>query len=136
MKTTNENLNKALNNAFIIERISTKHVKSFKFNRLVRPMTISTLFQILAHQKIEKSMNDCHIMMCSGNFAEDYHTNYKSSVRLSVSLNYATIEFKNSEHLNINLSFEKLCKMFNWLKDESIYTTDFNGLTKDEKYYN
>lgn len=136
MKTSNENLNKALDNAFVVRRETKKHAHQFKRNALTRPMTVSTLFQILAQQNIEKSMHDCHKMMCGGQFATDYHTNYKSTVTLVVYKKHAVIEFKNSEYLNVYLCFEKLCEMFPWLADESIYSTDFKNVYKSELYYN
>lgn len=127
MKTTSETLATILENGFSIKRNGTKHKKSFVSNSFVRPMTISDLFQILAHQGINKTMHESHIMVCS-QFALDYHTNMKSDVFLKINFGYASIEFKHSEHLNIELSFGRLCDMFNWFHNEELFTTDFQTL--------
>lgn len=126
MKNTSQKLATVLENGFKIERKGTKHKKEFISNSFSRPMTISTLFQILAHQGIEKSMHEAHAMTCR-TFAADYHTNTKSDVHLNVSFGHAHIVFKNGEHLNINLSFGRLCDMFNWFHDEDLFVTDFKS---------
>lgn len=125
MKTTNKNANTAIENGFKIIRKGTKHRNDFVRNEFVRPMTIATLFQILAHQGIEKSMYEIHNLIVTGNYATDYHSNNKSTVHLVVTDGYAVIEFKNASYNDITLSFEKLCDMYSWLGDRSIYSTDF-----------
>lgn len=133
--TNNQNLNKAIDNAFIVMRNGTKHKGQFTHNVLVRPVTITDLFQVLAHQGIQKTMHECHIMMCR-QFASGYVNNHKSEVHLKVTKGGADIIFSHSEHLNISLNRARLNDMFQWLADEEVFTTDLSAAKfHSEDYY-
>lgn len=134
MTTTNETLEKVLDNAFIIKREGTKHKNEFKMNGFERPITHNCFFQLLDNSNIILSNNRLGLYMCHIK-ATDYIRHWKTDAKLVVYVGYACIEVKGAEYLNIRLDRDKLNELYSWFKDESLFYTDFADLKHNPKYY-
>ena len=130
----NSNLNTILDNAFIVKRQGTKHRNEFTSNEFIRPVTMLDFFQLLANSKINLTSYTIIKYACHIN-ATNYTTKFKSDMYLIVKNRFASIEIKGFEHLNISLNWENFTYMFQWFKDESLFTTDFGDIKKSKKYY-
>ena len=131
MTTTNNNtmaiksnITKVLDNCFTVKRMATKRGNEFIGNRFERPVTPYDFFQLLDNSGINLSSREATLYMCNIN-ADNYKANY-SRAKLIINRRSAIIVFKDSEHLNITLDFDKLTDMFEWFKDPSLFNTDYS----------
>ena len=131
MTTTNNNtmaiksnINKVLDNCFTVKRMATKRANEFIGNQFERSVTPLDFFQLLDNSGINLTSRELILYMCNIN-AENYQVKY-SRAKLVINRRSAIIVFKDSEHLNITLDFDKLTDMFEWFKDRTLFSTDYS----------
>ena len=122
------NIIKVLDNCFTVKRMATKRANEFIGNRFERPVTPLDFFQLLDNSGINLTSGELILYMCNIN-ADNYKVNY-SKAKLVINKNSAIIVFKDSEHLNIRLDFDKLTNMLEWFKDPSLFNTDYSFKVK------
>lgn len=126
--TTNASLEKVLNNAFIIKRVSTKRLKEFSYNIIERPITDSELFQLLEFTNLKLNYYDLASVFVGNKFIKDYMTSIpKNSPMLRVTDTAARIDglYQHGEYLTVSLNREKLLNIYRFLDDSSLYNTDY-----------
>jgi hypothetical protein len=126
------NISKLLVNGFIINRESTKHQKTFKYNTFIKPLTPTTFFGLLNTSGINLSSYELLIIF-TFKFATDYHTNFKSDIYLHVTETSCYILIDNNKR--IMLDYDKTMKKICYLTDD-MFKTDFGELKKYTHYYN
>lgn len=128
-----ETIEKILDNAFKIKRISTKSGK-FKFNEFTRPVTHLDFFQLLANSGINLESNELVYYMCHIK-ASDYIRNWKGDAHLIIGENYAYIKIGCDLTQHIALDFDKFKEMFVFFKKPTVFNTDFGRMYKSDLYY-
>jgi hypothetical protein len=129
------NLSKILENAFIINRESTKHRKQFKNNTFERPISFSDFFHLLSKcSNIQLDMYECY-RWSHNVFITNYVFKQKSTIKLKIySSKMVMIESTNGYPDSIYLDNDKFFKMYPWFTDE-MFSSDFGSRTHDDKYY-
>ena len=122
--TFKSNINKVIDNCFTVKRMATKRGNEFIGNRFERPVTPLDFFQLLDNSGINLSSRHATLYMCNIN-ADNYKA-INSRAKLVINRRSAIIAFKDSEHLNITLDFDKLTNMLDWFKDRTLFSTDYS----------
>ena len=118
------NITKVIDNCFTVKRMATKRSNEFIGNRFERPVTHHCFFQLLDNSGINLSSREATLYMCNIN-AYNYKDN-NSGAKLVINRRSAIIVFKDNEHLNITLDFDKLTNMLDWFKDRTLFSTDYS----------
>ena len=118
------NITKVIDNCFTVKRMATKRANEFIGNQFERSVTPLDFFQLLNNSGINLTSRELILYMCNIN-ADNYKVNY-SRAKLIINRRSAIIVFKDSEHLNITLDFDKLTDMFERFKDPSLFNTDYS----------
>lgn len=132
-------LEKVLENGFIIKRISTKHAKSFYYNKIERPVTPAELFRFLDFSNKKLSYYDLSSLFTGNSFVKTFvETIPNESPILEITSSAAFLKniYQHGEYISIPLDRASVITLFSFLEDNSLYNTDFEkDFFFDEKHF-